>query len=85
MYCFYFQRSFQKSFSFPRSVFQSIYAYPNRKNKSRKCFNIGLFRKNECRKTQFFSTVDLQLILLLANIISSEGLFSSGNSISRYA
>ena len=35
-----------------KSVFQSIYAYANHKNKSRKYFNIGLIRKNKSHKSQ---------------------------------
>ena len=51
---FHFEKCFLKSVSFPKSVFQSIYACPNRKNKSRKCFNIGLIRKNKSCKIKFF-------------------------------
>ena len=48
---FLFAKMFPKKLFIPKKCLSKyLYAYPNRKNKSHKCFNICLFRKNKSRK-----------------------------------
>ena len=81
IHCFYLEKSFQKSFSFPKSIFQSIYAYHNCKNNSRKCFNIGLIRTVNLAKHNFFNCgfAKINPTIIYPKLINIHKVLSIGN------